>query len=591
MVEMNLKSKMIMFVFMIFFMILYIILFGSKNGAIGITIIIATFMNLGNDLSYKPKTSFFKVLILLLVLGIASFLNNPISIFACVLTFIVVFITTFSSYNLFGTDVYLPFLMCYFMMLCIPISIDELPLRLSSLVFGAVVYVGFNIIINKKKDYKLSNATINKLIEELNHGIDLKLKGEKIYKKDFKTVDGFYSSIYNKFEYKIFPSQKHVSILNIVKAFQYIGWIICDYNLTDNELKYIKKLISDIKSIETEDIYNNIPIETNEMNLVLLNLEIISYEIKNKDLIKEEIIDKNYARNLIKPIIKREFSFRSAKFTFAFKMSVVLTIWEVLTLIFNLPYSKWLYFVSIPLMLPYVNDFAYSAKSRIKGTIVGVGFFALIIIIFHNINITPNTFVLLVLIVCMFGMIYTLENKFLMTIFTTIMSVTISLNYIPIEMAMSLKILWVVLGAIVVAIINLGFLPYSVEKETKNNLKLAYKFNKDSITLIKDKCNGVKNFHKTSLLVISNIIGENIEVTEENKELYLLQKKITDISYFIANYIDINGISVNLKDNILNILDDNGEVDKNLNVKDRIISYSTKYLKDLLEKEEILFKN
>ena len=54
-------------------------------------IIIAAFMNLNEDLSYKPGLSFVKILGLLLVMGIVSYLNSPITILSCILTFLVVF--------------------------------------------------------------------------------------------------------------------------------------------------------------------------------------------------------------------------------------------------------------------------------------------------------------------------------------------------------------------------------------------------------------------------------------------------------------------------------------------------------------------
>lgn len=95
-----LKSKMIMVSSMILFMMFYMVVFGNKNAAVGMMIVMAGFMCLGNDLSFKPKTSFIKVLALLLILGIASYLNNPLTLFGCILTFIVVFGTTFTSYHL-----------------------------------------------------------------------------------------------------------------------------------------------------------------------------------------------------------------------------------------------------------------------------------------------------------------------------------------------------------------------------------------------------------------------------------------------------------------------------------------------------------
>ena len=154
------KKKLIMVVSMIAFMLFYMVVFGTKNMVIGMVLVLAAFMNLGNDLSFRPKTSFIRILFLLLVLGVSAYLNHPLTIWGCILTFVVVFGTTFTSYNLFGSDVYLPYLMCYFMMISSQVTLEDLPLRLLSLTLGAVFIVGLNIIVNRKKDYKLSKESI-----------------------------------------------------------------------------------------------------------------------------------------------------------------------------------------------------------------------------------------------------------------------------------------------------------------------------------------------------------------------------------------------------------------------------------------------
>ena len=577
---------------MVGFMFLYTVVFGNKNTVIGIMIVMAALMNLGNDLSFKPKMSFVKVLGLLLILGIASYLNNPLTIFGCILTFIVVFGTTFTSYHLFGTSVYMPFLMTYFMMVCIPINLEDLPMRLLSLVFGAIFIVGLNIVVNKKKDYKLSKATIDNLINEINNAIDLKLTGGEISPENFKTANGFYLAIFNKFEYKYFPTNNQKSVLNIVKSFQYIGKIITDFNLSDDELNYIKHILSKIDEIDSEDIFKSIDVDTNEMYLAFLNLEIIANEIKNRDLTKDEFVpDKKTVMQSIRPIIKKQFSFKSAKFTFAFKMALMLFGWELLTLIFNLPFTKWLYFATIPLMLPYIDDAAYTAKTRVQGTFIGVFIFAIIVVLMPFIPLSFYGLMMVVMVVCMCIMVFKLEDKLILASVTTVMSVMTALMYIQPPEAMFLKILWVVVAAAVVTLFNFKFLPYSVEKETENNLKACFKLNNRSIGLVKENCQDITSNDKTTIVVLSNIVRENIEVTKENKELYELQIKITDICNFILNYIDVYGLSETLKLNLLEIINNCGNVDHELDLKEMIISYSMKHVMNLYKREENIFKN
>ena len=573
---------------MFLFMIIYMIVFGRSNAAIGLTMAMAAFMNLGNDMSYKPKISFLKVSILLLILGIGAYLNNPLSILGCILTFFIVFGTTFSSYHLFGRDVYLPYLMAYFMMFCIPVSLGDLPMRLISLMFGAVFIVGLNILVNRKKDRKLSKETICSLIEEIDKAIDLKLEGKGVSKESFKTANGFYSSLFNKFEYKYLPSPRQESVLNIVKAFQYIGVILADFDLSKNELNYLKKTLDEILEINPNDICESVNVETDEMYLVLLNLEIIADEIKNKDFEKESAIpEKKSLRESFKPFLKYQFSFRSAKFTFAFKMAVILTLWVVLTFIFDLPYTKWLYFASIPLMQPYVDDMEYQSKSRIQGTLIGAFIFMILVLIYPHSSLSVNSYSVIVMIICMFGMIFWLEEKRTLTIFTTLMSISMSLMYISPDMAITLKVLWVVVGAIVVSIFNFGFLPYSVEKETKNNLAISCDLNKKSMGLIKKRCLGKEYENKNSLLVLSSIVRENIEVTDDNRELFELQVKITDICNFILSYMDVYEFSDDLKSKMINVIDGKDVKDSD-EIKDTVIIRSMKYVKKLFNTQNQL---
>ena len=584
----SLKPKIIMFLSMIFFMAFYMLVFGSENMVLGLMMVMVAFMSLGNDLSFKPKTSFIKILSLLLILGIAAYLNGPLTIWGCILTFIVVFATTFTSYNLFGTDVYMPYLMCYFMMVGIPVDIGQLPMRLLSLAFGAIFIVVLNIIVNKEKDYKLTRNTLSNLIDELKKAIDLKLEGEEVSPDSFKIANGLYSTIYSKFEYKYFPTKTHQAVLNLVKSFQYIGYLISTKNLTENELRHIKDVLFKIRSIDREDIFKSVELKTEGMALILLNLEIIASEVNNDLADDYNIPDKHTVKTLLKPIIKRYFTFKSPKFIFAFKMAFILFVWQLLTLMFNLPFTKWLYFVTIPLMMPYINDLAYTAKVRIKGTFLGVFIFAAIIFFMQYIPMSQAAVMMMVMLVCICVMILKVEDKFILAVSTTIMSVMAALIYISPAEAIELKILWVTVGVCVVSLFNFKFMPYSVERETENNLRACCRLNTKSFDLIKEKCRGGKSDKKTTLLVITNIVRENIEVTDENRELYGLQIRITDICNFILNYLDVNVASEDLKNNLVDIIDNDGDVDENLNVKEKIIALTLNYANELYNHEKAI---
>ena len=349
---------------------------------------------------------------------------------------------------------------------------------------------------------------------------------------------------------------------------------------------YTKDTLSKIKKINPDDIFQGIELKTKDMALILLNLEIIANEVNNDLASDENIPDRNTVKTLLKPIIKSQITFKSPKFIFAFKMAFIMFIWQLLTLMFNLPFSKWLYFITIALMMPYINDLAYTAKARIKGTFLGAFIFAVINVLMHYIPISQAA-PLMVMVVCIFVMALNSEDKFILTTSTTIMSLMAALIYISPQEAIELKILWVTIGVCVVSLFNFKFMPYSVEIETENNLRECCRLNLKSFDLIKEKCRG-RFVNKTTLLVVTNIIRENIEVTDENRELYYLQIKITDICNFILSYLDVNIVSDELKKNLTDIIDKDSDVDENLNDKEKIIALTLNYVKELYNHEKAI---
>lgn len=588
----GLKRKIFMFSALIGAMLFYMIFFGRRNASVGIMIIIAAFMNLNEDLSYKPGLSFVKVLGLLLIMGIVSYLNNPITIVSCILTFLVVFGTTFSSYHLFRSDVYMPYLLCYFIMSANPVTLENLPARLMALACGAVFIVGLNIVINRDKHHNISKEALDNLVEEVDRSIDLKLEGKDVSRDSFKIAKEFYLSLYHRFEYKYFPSPKQQSVLSIIKAFQSVGYLLSLSDLSDNELRYIKKILSEIREIEIEEVFEGIEIKSMEMKHILLNLEIIVYEL-NKDLSDEFLVsDKKIIIHLFKSFYRRHFTFRSVKFVFAFKMAVIMLLWEVLTLLFNLPVTKWLFFVTVSMMVPYIDDVARTARKRIQATFIGIIIFIIILIALPVIPISQRAVIFSVVVICLFIFVWKIKDRLIRNTATTLMSVMTSLSYINAPDAIALKILWVIVGVSAVSLFNFKFLPYSVEKETRNNLENCYRLNDKSIDLIRQKCHGGNAEIKTTLFVSESIVRENIQVNDNNRELYNLQFMISNLCNFILSYLDVNGCSDELSNNLLDIIDNDADANDNLNLKDSVMAWSMRYAMDMFKKErELILQN
>lgn len=118
-------------------------------------------------------------------------------------------------------------------------------------------------------------------------------------------------------------------------------------------------------------------------------------------------------------------------------------------------------------MLPYIDDVAHTVKNRMGGTLIGVFAFAVIMGILPSVSTHSYVVLITVLIVAMFGMVFSLQNKLKISLFTTLMSVVASLMYITPSKAIELKILWVIVAIFVVSIINYGFYHFLLKKKLK----------------------------------------------------------------------------------------------------------------------------
>ena len=577
---------------MVLLVLLYSFIFAGPVKEIFIPIIFAGLLNLDNDLTFKPKLSFIKISFLFIIFAFAAYFNNPLTIFGCILIFCIVFLTTFTSYKLFSVSVYIPYLLIYFILISNHLKMEELPITIFSLLIGAIFIVSLNLLINYKNSYKLSLENIDYLFNELYEGIDLKLEGKPVSREVFKYIHSFYANFYNNFEYKYFPNPNQQVVLNIVKSIQNIGILLSRYDFTSSELKYIKKILNNIENTDSYEIFHGINFKTKEMSIVLLNLEILSYGICS-DLNHGSIIpNRKMILNFIITHLEEIFHYMSDKFIFAFKMALLLFVLEVFTLVFNFPYTKWLIFVSISSMVPYIEDIKYTAKNRIEGTILGSLFIVLFITFFTYIPVDKHILITAISIICIIIMTFSLNNQMVIFCVLTISSILSASLFITLPNAILLKILWVAIGLIIVSAFNFLFLPFSVEKESKHNLKYYSDLNGKSIDLIKNKVLNIESyFDKTTVLILSNNLQENIEFSAENEKLLNIQNMITDISNIILNYLDIYTPSDSLKNNIINIIDNKtSEVDESLPIKDQIIIICLNHLMQLYKEESILLK-
>ena len=155
-------SKTVLFIFIILFITTFIKMFGEENTLIAVTTVTGALMFLENDLTLNAVRNTFILIGFNIFLGVMAYLATSNMYLGVLVNFAVMFIIGFTLCHNLKSPTYLPFSLQYIFMLSSPVSLDKLPNRVSSLIFGALVIMGAQLIINRDKVSKAGNKVINK---------------------------------------------------------------------------------------------------------------------------------------------------------------------------------------------------------------------------------------------------------------------------------------------------------------------------------------------------------------------------------------------------------------------------------------------
>lgn len=140
-----------LFISIITFVIVFKTIFGEANTLVGVTLIIAILVLMGEDLTKKPVANFIKLLLLNVTLGLFSYISNMNIWVGLILNFVVLSgIGYFLSYNL-NKNIIVPFGLQYLFMLYTPVSGLDFQKRIIELAFSAVLIMAIQFVIHRKK--------------------------------------------------------------------------------------------------------------------------------------------------------------------------------------------------------------------------------------------------------------------------------------------------------------------------------------------------------------------------------------------------------------------------------------------------------
>lgn len=528
-------SKTSLFIFVILFIMGFEKVFGSSNTLIGVTIITAALMLLERDFTLSPLAYLSKITLLNLFLGVSAFLTNQNIWLGILINFIVIFIIGFFlSFN-FKSNIYIPFGLQYLFMVSTPVAYEQLKLRLFSLFVGSIFIIAINILLNKNRLAKSSNKIIGdisflllKKIEIINQKNDFQNINNEIKEYVIKLK----KLIYYKRKRNFYITAGGILSLNILSLLEYLNEYL-DNNLNEDTKKiYIllenRRDIDKLKKIKKQSI-NFKDNEFKDKIMLLCNYFIEFEQLKNHDYIHQSHeIPKSF--NKIE-IFKRDFNYNTMKFSYAFKLSICITISIFIMDYFKIYEARWMTYTVFSLIQPYREHSITKSKQRLKGSIIG-GVIAFVMFSLIN-NKTIKS-----IIIAGAGYIDGYNTRYdRKMICVTISAVGVASMTSSIEVQLFYRILFVVAGIVLSLIANKVLLPYDLKDSTKDLINMSDSLI-DSLKKEFKIHNVVRDNHTIeNLFIIFTFIEEQVFKNDQEKYNEFIDRKRKIINRIYNNYI------------------------------------------------------
>ncbi|MDU1540669.1 MAG: FUSC family protein [Paeniclostridium sordellii] len=531
---------------------------------VGITGFMAAVTLMENDYTANPIRNTLRFILIELFIGLSAFISSfsaPLTlIFTFIVVFFIVYIFTFDT----SKPIYMPFIFCYLFMLYMPVKQIDMPNRIEALILSGILIMLVQMLVNKNKFWNKSKSSICKnidlLIDEIN--ILLEKKDMNLLKESSKNLNkqlqALSQSLYSRKEKTFLISDKSKLYLCIVQTLEGTN-IILEKSIEDidnlgkyddvlvklklqfnNILKFMneEKSTKELKNQLNEFIYEGDDIHYSHY---------ISYELRQNMTLLRDILDnlengglsysdKKYGINekiKEREVIKRRFNRNSLRFTFAFRIALLVSLGAFVVDYFDLYKGKWMVFTLSSVVQPYIESSETKMIDRIKGSLIGILIFELL---FH---LVPSMEVkMLIAFTCGYIGFYFKDYSKKM-IFMTVFALSMGATNNDFNILSFDRLKFILIGCVIAFVANRIIFPYKIKDVTKNLVKKSVELNNSLATILEN-------------LNINNLDSHNLRET-------ILTNRLTN------DKININNNTI-LSDSIGNFLNSERIVMSNLRV-------------------------
>ncbi|MBC8632150.1 FUSC family protein [[Eubacterium] tenue] len=531
-------SKTLVFMGAIPTAIFFKCMFGTSNMLVGITGFMAAVTLMGNDYTANPIRNTLRFILIELFIGLSAFISSfsaPLTlIFTFIVVFFIVYIFTFDT----SKPIYMPFIFCYLFMLYMPVKQIDMHNRIEALILSGILIMLVQMLVNKNKFWNKSKSSICKNIDLLIDEIDILLekKDMNLLKESSKNLNkqlqALSQSLYSRKEKTFLISDKSRLYLCIVQTLEGTN-IILEKSIEDidnlgkyddvlvklklqfnNILKFMneEKSTKELKNQLNEFIYEGDDIHYSHY---------ISYELRQNMTLLRDILDnlengglsysdKKYGINekiKEREVIKRRFNRNSLRFTFAFRIALLVSLGAFVVDYFDLYKGKWMVFTLSSVVQPYIESSETKMIDRIKGSLIGILIFELL---FH---LVPSMEVkMLIAFTCGYIVFYFKDYSKKM-IFMTVFALSMGATNNDFNILSFDRLKFILIGCVIAFIANRIIFPYKIKDITKNLVKKSVELNNSLATILENlNINNLDSHNLRETILTNRLTNDKINI-------------------------------------------------------------------------------
>lgn len=557
---------------------------GSNNAFVGVAIVHGTTMLFDTDLTATPFKNIAKFFVIYLYIGIFPFLAT-LNIYAGLfINFFALFFITYTLVYDLKKSIWAPFVLGYLFLLINPIPASDLPKRLLGLSLGSLFLIATQLIINRHKSRNKLRINIKGLVTEVSTKIDLLLKDEKIEKNSLeissymdtivnilnerKSTNLYINNIDNiRLNFSLYIERLNYSLYELNHDFNddlYKAFLI-DLSLLLNKFlifieddKANEKVISEIDLFTSS--YENLLSYNYSAYEIIQNMAMLKFALKNFN------DEKNKAKNKgmfdlntyltvskkfkLKNMFKFNFNTNSLRFSYAFRLSFLISVSYFLVEFFKIPFGDWITITLYAVVQPYAENSRERFTQRFIGTVGGIVLFVTIILLFHSQNIKIILFLILYYIY-MFMKDY---DKKIICITAIVLGVFFMLGKNPYE-TIFYRFIFMGVGIAVGYLGTKYILPFDNKTALRNFTKSYYDLSKNMLNFgFNSPCDSKLLSSLSSEIFIGKLLEDkiilnnsNINISHINQFVYN-ERILNNNIYFL--FFSIHNLPV--KDELLN---------------------------------------